>query len=335
MTPSPEARALHERIVVVDALQASDWNRERLEELRRGGVAAVHVTVAFWENARDALGGIARWQGLLRRHGDLVRPGRTGEDILAAKAEGRTAVIFGFQNTSPFEDDLGLVEVFHALGVRVAQLTYNNQNLVGSGCYEAEDGGLTRFGREVVREMNRLGMVIDASHTGDRTTLDAIEASTRPIAITHANPLWFAGVVRNKSDTVLKALAESGGMLGFSAYPLHIGGSDVGLDAFCAMVARTAEAMGAERIGLGTDLCLGWPDSYLAWMRYGRWSPEEGRARDVRWPAYPAWLRSPADLPNLTAGLLARGFSTDEVAGIMGGNWLRFFEAGFRPGGAA
>jgi microsomal dipeptidase-like Zn-dependent dipeptidase len=176
--------------------------------------------------------------------------------------------------------------------------------------------------------MNRLGMVIDLSHVGERTSLDAIAASARPVAVTHANPKRFHDVARNKSDAVLRALTARGGVLGFSLYPLHIGGSDVALEAVVAMIARTAEQIGVEHLGFGTDMCRGWSDDYLAWMRGGRWTFDQTPAR---WPAYPAWFASPGDFPNLTEGLMRAGFAEAEVAAIMGGNWLRFFTEGFRP----
>ena len=130
---------------------------------------------------------------------------------------GVPAVIFGFQIPAPIEDDLALIEIWHRLGVRFMQLSYNNQSLIATGCYEAEDPGITRMGREVIREMNRVGLVIDMSHSAERSTLETIELSSRPIAITHANPASWHPVVRNKSDTVLRALGQSGGMLGLSS----------------------------------------------------------------------------------------------------------------------
>lgn len=328
-------RAFHDGLIVIDALQASNWDRELLEELRAGGVTAVHVTLAFWEDARAALGNIGRWRRLFEDHADLVAPVRAADDIEEAKRTGRTGVILGFQNASPIEDDLALIGIFHELGVRVMQLTYNNQSLIGAGCYEAADAGISRFGREVIGEMNRVGMAIDMSHSAELTTLQAIDISERPVAITHANPLSFHKGLRNKSDRVLKALAESGGMLGFSTYPFHIGGSGVSLDAFCGMVADTAELMGVDHIGIGTDMCRKHSSAYLDWMRSGRWSREtdggEAGAAGGGWPDWPEWFRSPADFPNITRGLLDRGFSETDVAKIMGGNWLAFFRAGFVP----
>ena len=228
----------------------------------------------------------------------------------ARKQAGRTAVIFGFQNPSPIEDDLSLVEIWHRLGVRFMQLSYNNQSLLATGCYEAEDPGITRMGREVIREMNRVGLVIDMSHSAERSTLEAIELSSRPIAITHANPSSWHDVPRNKSDAVLKALGQSGGMLGFSLYPLHLkGGSGCTLRSFCEMVARTAELMGVERIGIGSDLCQDQPDSVVEWMRVGRWTRDSrgasGPLGAAVFPPQPDWFRNNtqfADIARRTCG---------------------------------
>jgi microsomal dipeptidase-like Zn-dependent dipeptidase len=325
-----DACAFHHGLIVVDGLEYSNWDRELFEELKAGGVTAVHATVVYWEDARQTLGQLADWNRRFLEHRDLIRPVKGTGDIEAAKREGRIAFLFGAQNCTPIEQDLGLVEVFRSLGLMVMQLTYNNQSPLGGGCYEAVDSGLTRFGREVLTEMNRVGMIADLSHSGEKTTLDAIAHSKRPVCISHADPSFFHENVRNKSETVLRALGASGGMLGFSLYPLHIGGAGRKLADFTAMIARTAEIMGVEHLGFGTDSVRKQPDAVLDWMRSGRWTRSSAMAS---WPEWPAWFRSPADFPNLTEALLARGFSREDVAGIMGGNWLRFFEAGLNPEG--
>ncbi|MEM9756782.1 MAG: membrane dipeptidase, partial [Pseudomonadota bacterium] len=199
-----------------------------------------------------------------------------------------------------------------------------------------EDPGLTRMGREVVREMNRVGIVIDMSHSAERSTLEAIETSSRPIAITHANPARWHPARRNKSDTVLRALAASRSMLGFSLYPHHLrGGSDCGLAEFCAMVADTADLMGPDLIGIGSDLCQDQPDSVVEWMRVGRWTKRvdygEGSAAAPGFPPQPAFFRDNRDFPLLADGLRDIGFSKEDVAGILGENWLRFFDQSFGP----
>ena len=328
-----------ERPYRIDGLQYCNWSERIFREMRDGGLDAVHVTIAYHEQFRETVSNIEAWNRLFERHGDLIMPGRWAGDVAAARESNRTAIFFGFQNCSPIEDDIGLVEIVHSLGARFMQLSYNNQSLLATGCYEAEDPGLTRMGREVIREMNRVGLVIDMSHSAERSTLEAIEASERPIAITHANPKSWHPALRNKSEDILRALGETGGMIGFSLYPHHLaGGSGCTLASFCEMAARTADIVGPEQIAIGSDLCQDQPYSVVEWMRTGRWTKAidygEGSKDNAGFPPQPDWFASNADFPNLEAGLAAQGFSPKDVAGIVGGNWLRFFEESFVPAAA-
>lgn len=314
----------------IDCLQYANWSEKVFRQMREGGLHAVHATVAYHESFRETAANIAGWNRLFRKHGDLIFMGRDGDDVVRAQQENRTAIFFGFQNPSPIEDDLGLVEICHALGVRFMQLTYNNQSLLAGGCYENEDCGVTRFGKEVVREMNRVGMVVDMSHSGERSTLEAIELSSRPIAVTHANPAWWHPIARNKSDAVLKALADSGGMLGFSLYPIHLkNGAACDIGDFCRMVAEAAERYGVEHLGIGSDLCQDRPGEALAWMRDGRWRESDVETPDF--PPPPPWFKDNRHFNGLADALAAVGFSPDDVAAVMGGNWLRFYQHAFKP----
>ena len=321
---------------VIDCLQYCSWSEKIFRQMREGGVDAVHVTIAYHEMFRETVANIEQWNRWFEEFPELIFQGRTGEDVRRARREGRTAIFFGFQNPSPIEDDIGLVEICHTLGARFMQLTYNNQSLLATGCYEAEDTGLTRMGRAVVAEMNRVGLVVDMSHSAERSTLDAIEHSSRPIAITHANPAFWHPARRNKSDDVLRSLGESGGMLGFSLYPHHLNnGSSCPLADFCEMVAKTAELMGPERIGIGTDLCQDQPDSIVEWMRVGRWTKDidygEGSASHAGFPPMPDWFHDNRHFVALADGLRQQSFSEAEIAGIMGDNWLHFFDISFGP----
>ncbi|MDA3920558.1 MAG: membrane dipeptidase [Salinisphaera sp.] len=327
-----DAAALHRSLTVVDGLQYANWDREIFEQLVAAGVSGVHATIVYHETCRETLLRLGEWNRRFDAYPELILPVHEMADIRRAKAEGRVGVFFGAQNCSPIEDDIDLVAIFRRLGLLIMQLTYNNQSLLATGCYETDDTGITRFGREVIREMNRVGMVIDMSHSGERSTLEAIELSARPILISHANPLFFHAAKRNKSERVLRALAESGGLLGLSTYAMHLpGGGDCTLLQFCDMVARTVDLMGIEHVGVGTDLCQKQPTDILTWMRNGRWSRTldfgEGSAEQPDWPAQPHWFRGATDYPNLTAGLLARGFEAHEIARIMGENWLDFLTA--------
>ena len=320
----------------IDGLQYANWSEKIFRQMRAGAVDAVHVTITYHETFRETVLNIAAWNRHFERFGDLILHGRTADDIALARATGRTAIFFGAQNPSCIEDDIGLVQVLHTLGLRFMQLTYNNQSLLATGCYEDHDTGLTRMGRAVVAEMNRVGLVVDMSHSAERSTLDAIAQSTRPIAITHANPAHWHPARRNKSDTVLRELAASGGILGFSLYPHHLkDGSACTLDAFCQMIARTADLIGIPALAIGSDLCQDQPDTVVEWMRNGRWTKTvdfgEGSATAPGFPPMPHWFQGNRDFATIAQGLAAVGMQADEVAAVMGGNWMRFFATSFGP----
>ena len=325
-------------MLIIDALQYVNWTRALFEEAKAGGVNAIHVTISYWENTEATLANIGDWRQRFRDHSDLIMHIRTGDDIRKAQKDGKVGIILGFQNCSPIEDDLRKVEMLHEQGVRIMQLTYNNQSLLATGCYEDGDSGVTRFGREVIKEMNRVGMIIDMSHSAEHSTLQTIELSQRPIAITHANPSSWHEALRNKSDDVLKALSQSGGMLGFSMYPFHLNnGPDCTLDDFCGMIMDCAEVMGIDHIGIGSDLCQNWGYETLEWMRSGTWTfkPDygEGSAQNADWPRQPDWFESSKDFGNIASGLTNKGMPQGDIEKVMGLNWLNFFTSGFGPEG--
>lgn len=320
----------------IDALQYANWSQKIFRQMREGKLDAVHVTIAYHENFRETVANIEVWNGYFERFPELIFHGRTGDDVRFARETNRTAIFYGFQNPSPMEDDIRLVEILHTLGARFMQLSYNNQSLLASGCYETNDTGITRMGKAVIEEMNRVGLVVDMSHSAERSTLEAIEISSRPIVISHANPGFWEPALRNKSDTVLRQLGVSGGMLGFSIYPHHLKGKgDCTLQSFCEMIAATAELMGVDHIGLGSDLCQDQPDSVVEWMRVGRWTKNidygEGSAGNAGFPPMPGWFNDNRDFDNVEQGLRDAGFSDEDTGKIMGGNWLRFFDQNFGP----
>jgi len=320
----------------IDALQYNNWSEEVFKQINKGGLSAIHVTICYHEDFQEMVQNVIDWNRRFESYSDMIFHGRTADDVRKAQKEGRTAIFFGFQNCSPIEDNIGLVEICHQLGVRFMQLTYNNQSLLATGCYEENDSGITRMGKQVIKEMNRVGLVVDMSHSAERSTLEAIEISERPIVITHANPTFWHPALRNKSNEVLKALGESGSMLGFSVYPHHLkDGTNCTLESFSAMIADTAEIMGVQNIGIGTDLCQNQPDSVVEWMRNGTWTKErdfgEGSAGSAGFPDQPSWFRDNRDFSNIALGLKDVGFSDDEVAAVMGNNWLNFFESSFAP----
>ena len=315
----------------IDNLQYCKWNREVFKINREAELDAVHVTVVYHEDYDEFLKRIEEWKNHFEQNSDLIFHGKNYKDIEKANKENKTAIFFGFQNCSPIEDNINLVEKIHEHGCRFMQLTYNNQSLLATGCYEKNDSGVTNFGREVIKEMNRVGVVVDMSHSAEKSTFDAIDISEKPIAITHANPLFWHSAKRNKSKELLKVLSESGGMLGLSLYPHHLKeGNNCSLESFCEMTARLSEIMNLEKIGIGSDLCLNQPDSVVEWMRNGTWTKTknfgEGNKNKPGFPKQPPWFQDARGFVNLKKGLLKIGFDENEVNGILGNNWFNFYK---------
>ena len=315
----------------IDNLQYCNWSREVFQINREAGLDAIHVTIVYHEDFDEFKTIVKQWEDHFTKNSDLIFHGKDFKDIEKAKLENKTAIFFGFQNCSPIEDDIGLVEKVYDLGCRFMQLTYNNQSLLATGCYENTDSGVTNFGREVIKEMNRLGFVIDMSHSAEKSTIDAINISEKPIAITHANPSFWHPAKRNKSNELLKILSKNKGMLGLSLYSHHLkNGTNCTLNSFCEMAAKTAEIMGAESIGIGSDLCLNQPDTVVEWMRNGTWTKNrnygEGSKNKPGFPEQPKWFLDARGFKNIEDGLKKVGFSENEVNGILGNNWYNFYK---------
>ena len=315
----------------IDNLQYCKWSREVFEINREAGLDAVHVTVVYHEDFDEFNSRVNEWNTYFKENSDLIFLGKSYKDIEKAKTEKKTAIFFGFQNCSPIEDDIGLVEKVYDLGCRFMQLTYNNQSLLATGCFENIDSGVTNFGKEVIKEMNRLGLVIDMSHSAEKSTIDAINISQKPIAITHANPAFWHAAKRNKSNELLKILSENDGMLGLSLYPHHLkDGTNCSLENFCEMAAKTADLMGVEKIGIGSDLCLNQPDAVVEWMRNGTWAKAknygEGTKNNSGFPKQPDWFTDARGFSNLESGLSKVGFNKNEINGILGDNWFNFYK---------
>ena len=315
----------------IDNLQYCKWSREVFEINREAGLDAVHVTVVYHEDFDEFNSRVNEWNTYFKENSDLIFLGKSYKDIEKAKIEKKTAIFFGFQNCSPIEDDIGLVEKVYDLGCRFMQLTYNNQSLLATGCFENIDSGVTNFGKEVIKEMNRLGLVIDMSHSAEKSTIDAINISQKPIAITHANPAFWHAAKRNKSNELLKILSENDGMLGLSLYPHHLkDGTNCSLESFCEMAAKTADLMGVEKIGIGSDLCLNQPDTVVEWMRNGTWAKAknygEGTKNNSGFPKQPDWFTDARGFSNLESGLSKVGFNKNEINGILGDNWFNFYK---------
>ncbi|MFH1928544.1 MAG: membrane dipeptidase [Chloroflexota bacterium] len=311
------ASQLHQESIIVDGLNASHFLDERvLQRLHQGGVTAVNATIAAWHTLPETMDLIADCLYLFQQQEDLIMPVHSLADIETAKATNRVGLILGFQGTDPIHDNTRLLAVYHALGVRIMQLTYNHQNLVGCGCMVPEDEGLTEFGREVIAEMNRLGILVDVSHCGPRTTLEAIEASRRPIAFTHANPRAICAHTRNKTDEAFKALAARGGVVGAVVFaPLLTGSASATLNDYLATIDYLVELVGLEHVGLGPDFMEEMPEEVAVQALKGM--PPEVLQQFAAIPPTEGF-DSISACPNVTRGLLARGYSEENVKKIMG-----------------
>ncbi len=311
--------------MIIDGLQINDWSRDVIEEVRSGGVDVVHATVGVWEDMAGAMTRIGAFRHLCRHNSDLIRITRSVEEIHEAKADDVLAVVLGFQNSSMLGDDPEMAGIFADVGIRVIQITYNIANHLGSSCWEPSDGGLTRAGHRMVSALNDAGVLVDISHVGNVTGRETVDASSQPIAITHGNPIAFCDSPRNKPDELVSAVAERGGVIGCTLYPLFMGGADVTRSEYCGMVAALSEQIGVEHVAIGSDAVLGWSPDALGWMRNGRWDRATGPSAAPSFPPWPKWFGGPKDFESLSDGLDGAGFTSIERDLVLGGNWLRLF----------
>ena len=320
--------------ILIDGLEYCNWNREILEDLWKGGVTAVHATLVYWENTEESFIKIKQWEKLLKDNSDIICHAKSSNDILEAKNNNKVAFIFGFQNSAPIANDIFLLEKFFEKGLRFMQLTYNNQTPLGGGCFEPKDSGISRFGYGVIEEMNKLGMIVDLSHAGKKTCLDAINFSSKPVAISHANPNFFHKAERNIDEDVLVNLANKNGFIGLSLYPLHLKEhGDCKIEDFCSMIKQLINLIGIDHIGIGSDLCNNWPNDVVMWMRNGKWTKKldygESLNKSSSWPEQPSWFKKGSDMKNIFEAMLLNGFSEDEAFKILGKNWLEFMQIHF------
>jgi membrane dipeptidase len=315
---------LHESSIVIDGLIISKWDRLVFEDMRRAGLSAANCTVSVWEGFKDTVANIAEMKRLIRENSDLLSLVRTTADIEAAKRNGRTGIILGFQNAQAFEDHLGTIEAFADMGVRVVQLCYNTQNLIGTGCYE-RDGGLSGYGHEVVAEMNRVGIMIDLSHVGAETSKQAILASKKPVCYSHCLPSGLKEHPRNKSDDQLKFIADRGGFIGVTMFPPFLKrGIDATVDDYVEAIGYVVNIAGEDCVGFGTDFTQGYEQGFFDWITH-----DKGRHRrltDFGTVRNPEGIRTIGELPNLTAAMQRAGWTDTRIRKIIGGNWLRVFK---------
>jgi len=324
-----DAEALHKDAIVMDAAAPLLREYRYIDDYIAGGVDILVPTVCTNDNAAAALATIAGWHDHVRGDARLSFVSSVA-DILAAKKTGQTAVILHAQGADLLENNVQLVDAFKALGVGIMQLAYNEKNRLGDGAGERTDAGLSIFGVKVVNRCNEVGIVVDGSHTGNRTTLDAIEISAKPFVFSHANPKGVFDTARNITDEQIKACAATGGVIGAVGYPAFVSASErPNLDQYIDHIAYVADLVGIAHVSLGVDYFLGHAGiaddarairEYEGRINVGRW-----RRSDYPPPPYyyPEGIETPDKLGNLTAALLRRGFAADDVRAVLGGNWMR------------
>jgi membrane dipeptidase len=312
-------------MILLDAaapLMEPRWLAHRLPDVRAGGVDALLATAGAIEDFRTTMEVVARWLEIDRSRTAPIRIARTVAEIRAAKAAGETAIILHFQGADPIEDELNFLNVFHASGLRVMQLTYNARNRLGDGCFEPTDAGLSKFGRTVIRRMEELGIVVDLAHAGIKTTLEAAEAASRPIVITHANARTLLDTPRNATDAMIRAVAASGGVVGVCAAPFFLmkGGRAATLDMLIDHASYISNLVGPAHVGLGFDFADEDEDDFVYYGYDERYIPRPP------W-VWPTGIAGHAEAGSIAPALRARGFDADDVAGILGENFLRVFGA--------
>ena len=290
-----QAEALHANATIIDGLVIAKWNRALFEDMAKGGLTAANCTVSVWEGFKDTIDNITEFNQFFLDNNDLIIPVYTTADIAAAKALGKTGIILGFQNANAFEDKIGYVEVFKKLGVGIVQMAYNTQNLVGTGCYE-RDGGLSGFGREIVAEMNRVGIMCDLSHVGPQTSIEE---------------LCF--------------IAEHGGFIGVTMFaPFLKNGINSTVDDYIEAIDYVINIAGEDCVGIGTDFTQGHDQEFFDMLTH-----DKGYARrltDFGTIINPKGIRTLGEFPNLTATMLKHGWSESKIKKIMGENWVRILK---------
>lgn len=328
-------RSWYDDAIVIDSLNASQNGPAVFDRMRAGGLTAVHVThCSPYLRLPETMKSLALWKKWFRDHASDVFQVYSTADIRRAKAEGRLGVILGWQDATGFDDHLWNIDLFHELGVRFVQLTYNTANGIGFGCYDSFDGGLTDFGAEVVREMNRVGIAVDLSHCSSKTASDAIRAATKPVCYTHIAPTALCDVPRNKSDADLRLMADQGGYIGVSLHPFLLARSnDSEIEDYIAVIEHVANVVGEDQVGIGTDFFEGNDPAKFGQTMTRR---DKYHAR-LLGPAIPSTLRYPealpsiSALPNLVPALAARGWSESRMRKLLGENFLRYLDVVWAP----
>jgi membrane dipeptidase len=324
---------------------APELSAKALSDARASGVTAVNLTVgpvgdrpslaAFEGIIRD----LARWEGEVARHPDTFLSVRGARDLETARESGRVGIVYGLQDGVAFHDDLSRLPVLHRFGVRIIQPTYNLRNLLGDGCLEPDGAGLSRAGQEAIRRMNALGILVDLSHCGRRTTRDALAASAAPVAFTHTGCAAVADHPRNKTDEELKTLADKGGVAGIYFMPYLKPGAQPTAEDVVRHVEHAVKVAGEDHVGVGTDGVLSPVELTPEYRARAQADIDQRKKAGIGAPGevtgiytFVPDLNTPRRLQKLGELLAARGHGAPRIAKILGGNFARVFREAWRDG---
>jgi membrane dipeptidase len=304
-------------------------DEEMVENARTSGITAMNVTVSAGDTP-STLGRMSPWFANVERWPDVFRLVRSVAQLQEAKEAGQVGIVLGFQDTTPYEGDLSRIGIFHDLGVRVVQLTYNVRNLVGDGCLEPGNAGLSTYGHQVVERLNELGTIVDLSHCGQRTTAEGIAASTAPVGITHTGCNAVERHPRSKDDAELRAAAEGGGVVGIYLMPFLTPGRVPSADDVVAHIEHALNVCGEDHVGIGSDLSItpiDGSDEY--WGKHREFVSRRIEAGVAAPAEDPDVLFTVPDLNShrrmelIADALSARGHNDRVIEKVIGGNWVR------------
>ncbi|MFN3982463.1 MAG: dipeptidase [Caldilinea sp.] len=295
---------------------------QTLDAMKAAGFKFVSLTVASdYTSTKEAFKNIRLVRFLLLGRLGKVRSVRTVDEIRQAMQDGKLAVSLHFQGTVPIGQDLSLVKAFYEKGIRHMLMAYNARNFVGYGCHEAEDKGLTAFGRDLIQEMNRVGMLVDVAHTGHRTAMETIETSSKPVVVSHGNIWALHQHPRCVKDELIKAIAAKNGVIGVTGLGLFMGNNDASVENYVNNIDYIVQLVGAEHAGIGLDYVYDLDALLRFAQNHPEQYPKEGGYFDIEIKQI-----SHAQMPQVAEGLLKRGYSEQAVQKILGQNWLRVLE---------
>lgn len=325
---SPEAATLHAESLVCDMtlpwMAYTDNKAGVLERFSASGFDLVSLTVATdGHSLADTVRYLAQVKRSLAERDDIILV-KVAADIEAAKDQGKLGALLNFQGTNSLEGNIDMVSAMYDLGVRQMLFTYNGRNLAGGGCHDEPDEGLTPFGVEMVREMNRLGMLVDCTHMGERSSIEAMEISQTPCIFSHSNSRTVRDHERNLTDELVKICAKQGGVIGLNGISVFLAeDGEASVESMLPHIDRFAELVGLEHVGIGLDFVYYEEQMYKVIAARPELFPKS-------YPPPPYKYFAPEDLPHLTDALLKRGYSENDIRGLLGGNFLRVCKAALR-----